>query len=66
VIGSRLNKVQGFWTVRGANAILVLRCCQAKRPFSRITGRPVGQPALNFYVAHLRHAYLYAKKPCGG
>ena len=28
VIGSRLKKSGMFWTVRGANAILALRCCQ--------------------------------------
>ena len=27
VIGSRLKKSGMFWTVRGANAILALRCC---------------------------------------
>jgi hypothetical protein len=28
VIGSRLKQSGTFWTVRGANAILALRCCQ--------------------------------------
>jgi len=28
VIGSRLKQSGMFWTVRGANAILALRCCQ--------------------------------------
>jgi hypothetical protein len=32
VIGSRLNRSGMFWTVRGANAIIALRCC-------RINGR---------------------------
>ncbi|MEK7408361.1 MAG: ISKra4 family transposase, partial [Acidobacteriota bacterium] len=27
VIGSRLKRSGMFWTVRGANAILALRCC---------------------------------------
>jgi hypothetical protein len=27
VIGSRLKQSGMFWTVRGANAILALRCC---------------------------------------
>jgi hypothetical protein len=28
VIGSRLKRSGMFWSVRGANAILALRCCQ--------------------------------------
>jgi hypothetical protein len=28
VIGSRLKQSGMFWTVRGANAIIALRCCQ--------------------------------------
>ena len=32
VIGSRLKRAGMFWTVRGANAIIALRCC-------RINGR---------------------------
>jgi len=28
VIGSRLKRSGMFWSVRGANAILTLRCCQ--------------------------------------
>jgi hypothetical protein len=28
VIGKRLKQSGMFWTVRGANAILALRCCQ--------------------------------------
>lgn len=32
VIGSRLKRSGMFWTVRGANAIIALRCC-------RINGR---------------------------
>ena len=27
VIGSRLKRSGMFWTVRGANAIIALRCC---------------------------------------
>jgi len=33
VIGSRLNQSGMFWTVRGANAILALRCCHLNRRF---------------------------------
>jgi hypothetical protein len=33
VIGSRLKQSGMFWTVRGANAILSLRCCQLNRRF---------------------------------
>ena len=33
VIGSRLKQSGMFWTVRGANAILALRCCQLNDRF---------------------------------
>jgi hypothetical protein len=33
VIGSRLKRSGMFWTVRGANAILALRCCHLNRRF---------------------------------
>lgn len=33
VIGSRLKRSGMFWTVRGANAILALRCCQLNSRF---------------------------------
>jgi len=33
VIASRLKRSGMFWTVRGANAILALRCCQLNRRF---------------------------------
>lgn len=33
VIGSRLKQSGMFWTVRGANAIIALRCCQLSRNF---------------------------------
>ena len=33
VIGSRLKQSGMFWTVRGANAILALRCCQLNARF---------------------------------
>lgn len=33
VIGSRLKQSGMFWTVRGANAILALRCCQINDRF---------------------------------
>ena len=31
VIGARLKKSGMFWTVRGANAIIALRCCYLNR-----------------------------------
>jgi hypothetical protein len=33
VIGSRLKRSGMFWTVRGANAIIALRCCQLNNRF---------------------------------
>ncbi len=33
VIGSRLKQSGMFWTVRGANAIVVLRCCHLNGQF---------------------------------
>ena len=33
VIGSRLKRSGMFWTVRGANAIIALRCCQLNGRF---------------------------------
>jgi hypothetical protein len=33
VIGARLKRSGMFWTVRGANAILALRCCRLSRRF---------------------------------
>ena len=33
VIGSRLKRSGMFWTVRGANAIIALRCCRINRRF---------------------------------
>jgi hypothetical protein len=33
VIGSRLKQSGMFWTVRGANAIIALRCCHLNRQF---------------------------------
>ena len=33
VIGSRLKKSGMFWTVRGANAIITLRCCHLNGRF---------------------------------
>jgi Uncharacterised protein family (UPF0236) len=33
VIGSRLKQSGMFWTVRGANAIIALRCCQLNGSF---------------------------------
>jgi hypothetical protein len=33
VIGARLKRSGMFWTVRGANAIIALRCCRLSRRF---------------------------------
>lgn len=33
VIGSRLKRSGMFWTVRGANAVIALRCCRHSRRF---------------------------------
>jgi len=33
VIGSRLKRSGMFWTVRGANAVIALRCCRYSRQF---------------------------------
>lgn len=33
VIGARLKRSGMFWTVRGANAIIALRCCRLNRRF---------------------------------
>jgi hypothetical protein len=33
IIGSRTKQSGMFWTVRGANAIITLRCCQLDRRF---------------------------------
>ena len=41
LIGSRCKQSGMFWTVRGANAILALRCCQFNGD-SKVTGRSVG------------------------
>jgi len=33
VIGARLKRAGMFWTVRGANAIIALRCCRISGKF---------------------------------
>src|ERR1700724_4517424 len=33
VMGSRLKQSGMFWTVRGANAVIALRCCRHSRQF---------------------------------
>jgi hypothetical protein len=40
-----------FWTGRGANAILALRCCHLNRRFEDYR-RAAGPPEFHFYVAH--------------
>ena len=53
VIGSRLKQSGMFWTVRGANAILALRCCHLNGRFEdywEARGRLI--TFFHFYVAH--------------
>jgi len=50
VIGSRLKQSGMFWTVRGANSIIALRCARLVAD-SRTTGRRVGLDS-HSYVAH--------------
>jgi len=38
VIGSRLKQSGMFWTVRGANAMIALRCCQLSGNFEDLLG----------------------------
>ena len=42
VIGSRLKRSGMFWTVRGANAILALRCCHLNGRFEDYLGGAPG------------------------
>ena len=59
----RLKRSGMFWTVRGANAIIALRCCQLSGD-SRITGRP-GGPNPHFKVAHPSNL-VSLTTPCPG
>ncbi len=53
VIGSRLKQSGMFWTVRGANAILALRCSHLNGRFEDYwEGHDTGQLDSHFYVAH--------------
>lgn len=51
VIGSRLKQFGMFWTVRGANAIIALRCC-ATSAASKLIGRSAAPHDFHFHVAH--------------
>ena len=42
VIGSRLKQSGMFWTVRGANAIIALRCCHLNGRFEDYWEAPPG------------------------
>ena len=33
IMGSRLKRSGMFWTIRGANAVIALRCCRHSRQF---------------------------------
>jgi len=53
-IGSALKTIRIFWTVRGANAILALRCCHFNRRFEtigtppyRLTSTSMARPVLH-------------------
>jgi hypothetical protein len=52
VIGARLKQSGMFWTVRGANAILALRCCYLNGCFEDYWP-PARLRDLHFCVAHL-------------
>ena len=53
VIGARLKCSGMFWTVRGANAIIALRCCRLSRRFEDYwAGSRKSGVILHFYVAH--------------
>ena len=43
VIGSRLKQSGMFWTVRGANAIIALRCCHLNGRFEDYWEAPPGR-----------------------
>jgi hypothetical protein len=49
-IGSRLKQSGMFWTVRGANAIIALRCCHFNGRFEDYW-ETAGAPDLHSYVA---------------
>jgi len=49
VIGTRLKQSGMFWTVRGANAIIALRCCQLSGTILKTIGRHV-VPDPHFWV----------------
>jgi hypothetical protein len=51
VIGLRLKESGMFWTVRGANAILSIRCCHLNGRFEDYWAG-AGPLDLHFYVAH--------------
>ena len=50
IIGGRLKRSGIFWTVRGANSIIALRCCRLSGNFEDYWERRRG-PILHFYVA---------------
>ncbi|MEJ7606155.1 MAG: hypothetical protein WKF37_07770 [Bryobacteraceae bacterium] len=50
VIGSRLKQCGMFWTLRGASAIIALRCCHLSRIETYWEARRAAHP--NFCVAH--------------
>ena len=53
LIGGRLKRSGMFWTVRGANAVIALRCCRHS-PSLTTTGR-TGGVNCHFHVAHPLH-----------
>lgn len=51
VIGSRLKQSGMFWTLRGANSVIALRCCHLNGRFEDY-GRAAARLDSHFYVAH--------------
>ena len=53
VIAARLKRSGLFWTLRGANAIIALRCCRISGKFRRLRGSSLNSRIIpHIYVAH--------------
>ena len=59
-IGSRLKQSGMFWTVRGANAIVALRCSAGSTDNLRTTGRTPGR-LMHFYVSHPTRPFAWGR-----
>ncbi len=62
VIGSRLKQSGMFWTVRGTNFIIALRCCHLKA-VSRTIGKGAAPRDFHFQVAHPFDSKIFALSP---